>query len=99
MYLSMYGMGGLGMGMMNPLMSMPGLGGGGGPFSASGLFDPRMTAMSSMTQMVGMGGMSGSGAMAGAPGDDGEATLTQTVGSALSGAAKNTMEQLRGRKK
>jgi hypothetical protein len=99
MYLSMYGMGGLGMGMMNPLMSMPGLGGGGGPFSASGLFDPRMTAMSSMTQMVGMGGMSGSGATAGAPGDDGEATLTQTVGSALSGAAKNTMEQLQGRKK
>jgi hypothetical protein len=96
MYLSMYGMGGLGMGMMNPLMSMPGLGGGGGPFSASGLFDPRMTAMSSMTQIVGMGGTGGLGAMAG---DDGEAILTQTAGSALSNAAKTTMEQLRSRKK
>jgi hypothetical protein len=92
----MYGMGGLGMGMMNPLMSMPGLGGGGGPFSASGLFDPRMTAMSSMTQIVGMGGTGGLGAMAG---DDGEAILTQTAGSALSNAAKTTMEQLRSRKK
>jgi hypothetical protein len=101
MYLSMYGMGGLGMGMMNPLMSMPGLGGAAGPFSASGLFDPRMTAMSSMTQMVSMGGMSGLGSMAGgiSPGDDSEATLTQTVGSALSTAAKNTMEQLQSRKK
>ena len=94
MYLSMYGMG-----MMNPLMSMPGLGGAAGPFSASGLFDPRMTAMSSMTQMVGMGGMGGSEAMAGAPGDDSEATLRQTVGEALSSAAKNTMEQLQNRKK
>jgi hypothetical protein len=87
--------------MMNPLMSMPGLGGAAGPFSASGLFDPRMTAMSSMTQMVSMGGMSGLGSMAGgtSPGDDSEATLTQTVGSALSTAAKNTMEQLQSRKK
>jgi hypothetical protein len=101
MYLSMYGMGGLGMGMMNPLMSMPGLGGGGGPFSASGLFDPRMSAMSSMTQMAGMGGMSGLGSMAGgtSPGDDSEAALTQTVGSALSNAAKSTMEKLQGQKK
>jgi len=101
MYLSMYGMGSLGMGMMNPLMSMPGLGGAAGPFSASGLFDPRMTAMSSMTQMVSMGGMSGLGSMAGgtSPGDDSEATFTQTVGSALSTAAKNTMEQLQSRKK
>jgi hypothetical protein len=96
MYLSMYGMGGLGMGMMNPLMSMPGLGGGGGPFSASGLFDPRMTAMSSMTQIAGMGGTGGLGAMAG---DESEAILTQTVGSALSNAAKGTMEQLKSRKK
>jgi hypothetical protein len=89
------------MGMMNPLMSMPGLGGGGGPFSASGLFDPRMSAMSSMTQMAGMGGMSGLGSMSGgtSPGDDSEAALTQTVGSALSNAAKSTMEKLQGQKK
>jgi hypothetical protein len=86
----MYGMGGLGMGMMNPLMSMPGLGGGGGPFSASGLFDPRMTGMSSVTQVAGMGGMGG---------DESEAVLTQTVGSALTNAAKGTMEQLKSRKK
>jgi hypothetical protein len=92
----MYGMGGLGMGMMNPLMSMPGLGGGGGPFSASGLFDPRMTGMSSVTQVAGMGGTGGLGAMAG---DESEAILTQTVGSALTNAAKGTMEQLRSRKK
>jgi len=90
MYLTMYGMGGLGMGMMNPLMSMPGLGGGGGPFSASGLFDPRMTGMSSVTQAAGMGGMGG---------DESEAVLTQTVGSALGNAAKSTMEQLQSRKK
>jgi hypothetical protein len=90
MYLSMYGMGGLGLGMMNPLMSMPGLGGGAGPFSASGLFDPRMSAVSSMTQMPGMGGMGG---------DESEAALTQTVGSALTNAAKGTMEQLKNRKK
>jgi hypothetical protein len=93
MYLTMYGMGGLGMGMMNPLMSMPGLGGGGGPFSASGLFDPRMTGMSSVTQVAGMGGM---GAMGG---DESEAVLAQTVGSALTNAAKGTMEQLKSRKK
>jgi hypothetical protein len=82
--------------MMNPLMSMPGLGGAAGPFSASGLFDPRMTAMSSMTQMAGMGGTGGLGAMAG---DESEAALTQTVGSALGNAAKSTMEQLQSRKK
>ena len=87
MYLSMYGMGGLGLGMMNPMMSMPGLGGGGGPFSASGLFDPRMSAVSSMTQIPEMGG------------DESEAILTQTAGSALTDAAKSTMEQLKSRKK
>ena len=90
MYLSMYGMGGLGLGMMNPMMSMPGLGGGGGPFSASGLFDPRMSAVSSMTQIPEIGGMGG---------DESEAILTQTAGSALTNAAKSTMEQLKSRKK
>ncbi|MCX6543639.1 MAG: hypothetical protein NTV05_04400 [Acidobacteria bacterium] len=101
MYLSMYGMGGLGMGMMNPLMSIPGLSGAAGSFAASGLFDPRMKAMSSMTQIVSTVGMNGLGAMAGAPGgdDDSEAALTQTVGAALDRAAKTTMEQLQSRKK
>lgn len=99
-YLSMYGMGGMGMGMMNPLMSIPGLGGAAGPFAASGLFDPRMKAMSSMTQMVGMEGMNGMGGMAGAPGGgDNEAALAQTVSAALDRAAKITMEQLQTRKK
>jgi hypothetical protein len=104
MYLSMYGMGGMGLGLMNPLMSIPGLGGAMGPFAASGLFDPRMKAMSSMTQMVSMGGMSGLGAMAGASGagsegDDSEATLTQTVAAALGRAARSSMEQQQSRKK
>ena len=101
MYLTMYGMGGMGMGMMNPLMSIPGLGGAMGPFAASGLFDPRMKAMSSITQIVGMVGMKGMGGMGGAPGggDDNEAALAQTVGAALDRAAKTTMEQLQTRKK
>lgn len=101
LYLSMYGMGG-----MNPLMSLTGLGGAAGPFAASGLFDPRMSAMSSMRQMVTLGGMGGLGGMAGGSspgalsgGDDSEAALSQTVGAALSSAAKNTMEQLQNHKK
>ena len=90
MYLNTFGMG-----MMNPLLSMPGLGGVAGPFAASGLFDPRMTAVSSMTQIMGVGGAGGAGSTA----SESEAALEQTVGEALGGAAKNTMEQLQSRKK
>ena len=101
LYLNMYGMGG--MNMMSSLMSLPGIGGATGSFAASGWFDPRMTAMSSMRQMVSVGGISGLGAIAGGAsgggGDDSEATLRQTVGAALSSAAKSTMEQLQARKK
>jgi len=101
LYLSMYGMGGMGPGMMSSLMSMPGLGGAARGFAASGLFDPRMAAMSSMKQMVITGGMNGLGAIAsgGGLGDDSEATLRQTVSAALSNAAKTVMEQLQSHKK
>jgi hypothetical protein len=37
--------------------------------------------------------------MGGMGGDESEAVLTQTVGSALTNAAKGTMEQLKSRKK
>jgi hypothetical protein len=101
MYLSMYGMGGMGLGMVNPMMSIPGLGGAAGPFAASGLFDPRMKAISSMTQIVSVAGMNGVGAMAGATDGNGDsdAALMQTVGAALDRAARSTMDQLQARKK
>jgi hypothetical protein len=51
--------------------------------------------------MVMNGGMSGLGAIAsgGSVGDDSEATLRQTVSTALSNAAKTAMEQLQSHKK
>jgi hypothetical protein len=92
MYMGFGMMRGFGLGMFNPMLSMPGLG--------SGLFDPRLSAMSSMTQMAmsgGMGGVAGTGAPA--FGDPSEATLRQTVGQALSTEAKAAMAQLQNGKK
>ena len=92
MYLSMGMMGGMGMGMNG----MMGMGGGAGPM-AGGLYDPRMSAMSSMATSFGAGMPGG---MQGMPGsvDPSEQKMQETVNEALGNAAKATMEQL-GRKK
>lgn len=99
MYMSMM-MGGMGMGMMNPMM-MSGMGGlspmGGG------LFDPRASAMTSMFSSLGggaMAGMTGMAGMGGMPGmaDPSESAMRDTVSEALGNGAKAVMEQL-GKKK
>lgn len=91
-------MGGMGMGMMNPMMAMSGMGGL-GPMGG-GLFDPRASAMSSIfmggsgSMMAGMGEMPGMSSMA----DPSEAAMRDTVSEALANGAKSAMEQL-GKKK
>lgn len=91
-------MGGMGMGMMNPMMALSGMGGL-GPMGG-GLFDPRASAMSSMfmggsgSMMAGMGGMPGMSSVA----DPSEAGMRDTVSEALGNGAKAAMEQL-GKKK
>ena len=99
MYMSLM-MGGMGMGMMNPMMmsSMGGLSPMGG-----GLFDPRASAMSSMFSSLGGGAMAGMGGMAGLGGmpgmaDPSESAMRDTVSEALGNGARAVMEQL-GRKK
>ena len=89
-----------GLGLLNPML-MSKFGGGLGPLASSGFFDPRMSAMSSMSQMFGRAGAEalGDGAVA-IPGSaaatlDPEVEIRQTVGHALTNAAKETMEQLK----
>ncbi len=94
MYMSLM-MGGMGMGMMNPMMAMSGMGGL-GPMGG-GLFDPRASAMTSMLSGMGGGAMAG---MGGVPGmaDPSESDMRDTVSEALGNGAKAVMEQL-GKKK
>jgi hypothetical protein len=97
MYMSLM-MGGMGMGMMNPMMAMSGMGGLG--TTGGGLFDPRASAMSSIfmgdggSMMTGMGAMPGMSSVA----DPSEAGMRDTVSEALGNGAKSAMEQL-GKKK
>jgi len=95
MYMGMM-MGGMGMGMMNPMMAMTGMPGMGGPGGmGGGLFDPRASAMSSMMSSfgMGMGGMGG-----GSVADPSEAGMRDTLSEAMANSAKAAMEQL-GKKK
>jgi hypothetical protein len=89
MYLTMMSGGG----MMNGMMGMSGLGGGG----MSPVYDPRASAMSSLATSLGAG-MSGMGNMSGMGGDPSEAEMRETVSEALGNAAKATMEQLNRKK-
>ena len=95
MYMGMM-MGGMGMGMMNPMMAMSGMSGMGGLGGMSGgLFDPRASAMSSMMSSFGMnmGGMGG-----GSVADPSEAGMRDTLSEAMGNSAKAAIEQL-GKKK
>ena len=87
MYMSLM-MGGMGMGMMNPMMAMSGMGGLGA--GGGGLFDPRASAMSSMMQGFGASALAGGG---GVP-DDSEAGLRDTISEAMGNTAKAAMDQL-----
>ncbi len=91
-------MGGMGMGMMDPMAAMSGMGGL-GPMGG-GFFDPRAMAMNSMFTGLSGGMMSGMGGMPGMPGmaDPSEAAMRDTVSEALGNGAKAAMEQL-GKKK
>ena len=85
MYMSLM-MGGMGMGMMNPMMAMSGMGGLGA--GGGGLFDPRASAMSSMMSGFGTSGVGGGIA------DDSEAGLRDTISEAMGNTAKAAMDQL-----
>lgn len=88
MYMTMFGMGGL----TNSLMGMSGVSGR----MAGGLFDPRMSAMSSLATSLGMSAMTGGGGMSG---DQSDQDMRDTVTEALGNAAKSTMDQLSKQKK
>lgn len=94
MYMGMM-MGGMGMGMMNPMMMMSGMSGMGGLGMSAGLFDPRAAAMSSM--MSSFGGMGGMADMTGVA-DPSDAAMRDTLSEAMGNSAKAAMEQL-GKKK
>lgn len=94
MYMSLM-MGGMGMGMMNPMMAMSGMGGL-GPMGG-GLFDPRASAMTSMLSGLGGGAMAGMSGVTGMA-DPSEEGLRDTVAEALGNGARAVMEQL-GKKK
>lgn len=97
MYMGMM-MGGMGMGMMNPMMAMSGMSGMGGMGMGS-LFDPRASAMSSMmSSFGGMGGMGMGGVGGAAVADPSEAGMRDTLSEAMANSAKAAMEQL-GKKK
>jgi hypothetical protein len=94
MYMSLM-MGGMGMGMMNPMMAMSQMGGLG--TMGGGLFDPRASAMTSMMSSFGsMGSMGGMGG--GAMSDPSEAGMRDTLSEAMANSARSAMEQL-GKKK
>jgi hypothetical protein len=86
MYMNLM-MGGMGMGMMNPMMAMSGMGGLGA--GGGGLFDPRASAMSSMMSGLGASAMAGA-----AVPDDSEAGLRDTISEAMGNTAKAAMDQL-----
>lgn len=95
MYIGMGMMGGMGMGMMNPMAAMS-RAGGLGSMGAS-YFDPRAMVMSSMASGLGGALMSGLGGMPDL-GDPSESAMRETVSEALENEAKAAIEQL-GRKK
>jgi hypothetical protein len=95
MYIGLGMMGGMGMGMMNPMGAMSGSGGLGS--MGASYFDPRSTAMSSVASGLGGGMTSG---LEGIPGmgDPSESAMRETVSEAFENEAKAAMEQL-GKKK
>jgi hypothetical protein len=95
MYIGMGMMGGMGLGMMNPMAAMSGAGGLGS--MGASYFDPRATAMNSMASGLGGGMASGLEGMPGA-GDPSESALRDTVSEAFENEAKSAMEQLSKKK-
>jgi hypothetical protein len=91
MYIGMGMMGGMGMGMMNPMAAMSGTGGLGS--MGASFFDPRASAMSSLASGLGGGMMSGLDGMSGM-GDPSESAMRETVSEAFENEAKSAMEQL-----
>lgn len=87
MYLTMFGMSGL----TNSMLGMTGL--SGKMAGAGGLFDPRMSAMTSLATSLTSAAMAGGGG-GGMGGDASEQDMRDTVTEALGNAAKSTMEQL-----
>jgi hypothetical protein len=85
-------MGGMGMGMMNPMMAMSQMGGLG--TMGGGLFDPRASAMTSMMSSFGSMAAIGGGAMS----DPSEAGMRDTLSEAMANSAKSAMEQLARKK-
>ncbi len=95
-----------GLGLLNPML-MSNFGVGLGPLAGTGLFDPRMNAMSSLSQLFTSNGVdaartaAGAVAMPGAAeaGPDPEAVIRQTVDTALVNEAKGAIEQLKKNRK
>jgi hypothetical protein len=91
MYIGMGMMGGMGIGMMNPMAAMSGAGGLGS--MGASFFDPRATAMSSLASGLGGGMFAGLGGAAGLS-DPSESEMRETVSEAFDNEAKAAMEQL-----
>jgi hypothetical protein len=91
MYIGMGMMGGMGMGMMNPMAAMSGTGGLGS--MGASFFDPRANAMSSLASGLGGGMMAGPGGTSGLS-DPSESEMRETVSDAFENEAKSAMEQL-----
>ena len=91
MYIGMGMMGGMGMGMMNPMAAMSGAGGLGS--MGASFFDPRASAMSSLASGLGGGMMSGMDGMSGM-GDPSDSAMRETVSEAFENEAKSAMEQI-----
>jgi hypothetical protein len=90
--------GGMGMGMMNPMMAMSGMGGFGNMGMGAGtgmgsLFDPRAAATASMVTNIGMS-MANMGIGAGSVADASDAGMRDTLSEAVANTAKGAMEQL-----
>lgn len=86
LYMSMM-TGGMGMGMMNPMMAMSGMGGLGA--MGGGLYDPRAAAMTSMMAGFGMGG---GGA------DPSDAGMRDALSEAMANSARAAMDQVSRKK-
>jgi hypothetical protein len=91
MYVGMGMMGGMGMGMMNPMAAMSGAGGLGS--MGANFFDHRANAMSSLASGLGGGLMAGLGG-AGGMSDPSESEMRETVSDAFENEAKAAMEQI-----
>lgn len=91
LYMGMGMMGGMGMGMMNPMAAMSSAGGLGS--MGASFFDPRASAMSSLASGFGGGMMSGMDGLSGM-GDPSETAMRETVSEAFENEAKSAMEQL-----